>query len=248
MQFTMPLLAPVIRKCGKLIASGEGVIQSGIGKGLRFNGTDGFPGYMMGTSEPLEQETLAGLLKPGAVFYDVGANIGFYSTIAATIVGASGRVFAFEPFPIAARHCRANAELNGFSQVSVVEVAIGNTDGVAMLELGDNSALHRLSESAGSMQVPVTTIDSWLAQTGAPPPDVVMIDIEGNEIDALIGMMDTLGRNRPALMIEVHWLAERFSSFYEKELSPLGYKLSTYDGKPVPDGPVRYHALLTVGK
>ena len=248
LQFAVPLIAPVIRKCGRLIASGEGVIENGIGRGLRFNGTDGFPGYMMGTSEPLEQATLAKLLKPGSAFYDIGANIGFYSTIGARIVGASGKVFAFEPFPIAARRCRANAELNGYSHVSVIEAAIGGKEGVAMLELGDNTALHRLSELAGSVPVPIITIDAWLARSGAPPPQVVMIDIEGNELDALRGMKDTLARYRPSLMIEVHWLGERFASFYEDELLPLGYTLSTYDGSPVPSSPERYHALLTVSE
>ena len=246
MQFKVPVLAPLIRKCGRLITDGDGIIENGAGKGLKFNGNGGFPGYVMGTSEPLEQETLSRLLGSGDTFYDIGANIGFYSTIAGRLVGDGGKVFAFEPFPIAARQCRTNAELNGYSHISVIEAAIGNRDGVAMLELGDNPALHRLSESAGSVQVPVITLDAWQIQTGAPPPHLIMIDIEGNEIDALMGMKNTLERHRPSLMVEVHWLGERFASFVEKELSPLGYTLTTYDGRPVPEGPERYHALLTV--
>src|SRR4051794_40762390 len=82
LQFRYPLLfGPLVRMSQGLVDR-DGIIQRGLGKGLQFNATGGYPGYLFGTSESEEQSLLGKLLRPGAVFYDIGANIGFYSTLA----------------------------------------------------------------------------------------------------------------------------------------------------------------------
>ena len=193
-----------------------------------------------------EQELLRKMLRLEAVFYDIGANIGFYSTLAGRMVGDQGRVYAFEPLPISAQACRENAERNGFSHVSVVEAAVGDRDGEVELEQADFSAGHRLKRNCdgGGLKVRLVSIDCWRALTGAPPPDVVMIDVEGAEIDALQGMMETIAASRPVFLIGVHWLGLAFTDFVRESLEPLGYRLTTYAGEQIPSGPTRYHALL----
>ena len=70
---------------------------------------------------------LRSFLKPGMVFLDLGANIGYFSAIAAALVGTSGRVFAFEPSP----HCFTYLERNlrGFEQAAIYNCAVSDTNG-----------------------------------------------------------------------------------------------------------------------
>lgn len=243
LQFRVPFLRSLIHRGAEFIASSEGVIQRGEGRGLRFCAKGGYPGYLLGTSEPEEQALLAKLLPSGGTFYDIGANIGFYSTLAARIVGTSGHVFAFEPFHQSAESCGHNADINGFTHVSVVEAAVTSHSGTVRLELQGTSAMHRIGEGQG-LDVASIGIDHWRGQTGAPPPQVVMMDIEGAELDALKGMRETIRQHLPVLMIEVHWLGQAFTEYVNSELVPLGYRATTYGGGEIPAGFVRYHLLL----
>ena len=89
LQFQVPALRKLINLVGHGLAK-EGVIQRGAGKGIRFNARGCNPGYLAGTSEPLEQELLLRHSPPGGVVYDLGANAGFYAMIAAR--GSADRV------------------------------------------------------------------------------------------------------------------------------------------------------------
>jgi FkbM family methyltransferase len=243
-QFRHPLLRRATRRLDGLMTGREGVIRHGIGAGLRFDATDGQPGYLLGTSEPDEQAALAGLLSPGDVFYDIGANIGFFSTLGARLVGPEGRVFAFEPFERCAERARRNAALNGFGQVSVVGAAVGASDGHVLLELGEGTTTNKVSADSG-VRVAQVTIDGWMAATSAPPASVVMIDIEGAEIDALQGMLQLLREHRPVVLCEVHWLGSQFVDFVANTLTPLGYETTPLGGGPIPTTNDRWHALLS---
>lgn len=128
LQFKVPALRSLINLVGHSLAK-EGVIQRGAGKGLRFNARGVNPGYLTGTSEPLEQELVLKHSPLGGVVYDLGANAGFYAMIAARAVGPSGCVYAFDPNPKAAARVRDNAARNFFEHVHVVEAAICAKDG-----------------------------------------------------------------------------------------------------------------------
>lgn len=221
-------------------------MRHGVGAGLRFDASGGQPGYALGTSEPAEQEALARLLRPGAVLYDIGANIGFFAVIGARLVGDAGRVYAFEPFPPAAAQLRRNAALNAQDQVTVVEAAVGAAPSSMHLATGDGWVTNRLTDDQATdgIQVDVVAIDGWRAAAGAPAPDVVLLDVEGAEIDALRGMLGTLASDRPTVLCEVHWIVEEFFNFVEEHLAPLGYRLEALEGD-VPTTPERWHAVLS---
>lgn len=238
LQFKLPIVGPLIGLIGRKLIASEGVIKYGIGAGLRFDASGGFAGYLLGTSEPLEQETLARHLKPGDVFYDVGANIGFYSTIAARLVGASGMVYAFEPSPVSAQAVRENAARNGFDNVKVIEAAVSDFTGVARLVEGRMAAMQRIEAGDG---VSVISIDEV---QNLRPASVVMIDVEGGEIEVLRGMLQTIAKHRPVIMCEIHWIADEFFRFHNAELAPLGYEVKTLTGKPFPMTPMRFHVIL----
>jgi FkbM family methyltransferase len=218
-----------------------------LGAGLRFDAAGGQPGYLLGTSEPAEQAFLAANLRPGGVFYDVGANIGFFATLAARLVGPSGHVYAFEPFPASAALVARNAELNGFQNVTVVEAAASDRGGRMPLAISSSgSQKHRLGTGPG-LEVDVVAIDEWAATSGARRPTVVMIDVEGAELQVLAGMHDLLAAQRPVICCEVHWLGEEVLEFHSSTLAPLGYELRQLDGTPPPPPADRgrWHALLT---
>ena len=110
---------------------------------------------------------------------------------------------------------------------------------------GDLSTQNRIADAAptaADRTVDATTIDAFAA--AHTPPDVLLIDIEGAEIDALTGGLRTIRTHLPTILVEVHWLGDRFVQFIEQHLKPLGYTFHTYDGQPIPLGNVRYHALL----
>jgi FkbM family methyltransferase len=242
-QFRYPLLRRATLWLDRALTAREGVIRHGAGAGLRFDATDGQPGYLLGTSEPDEQDKLAELLSPGDVFYDIGANIGFFSTLAGRLVGQNGRVVAFEPFPRCAARARHNAAMNGFDHVTIVEAAVGADERQVFLELGDGTTTNRVSSESG-LRVRQIAIDTWIEETRSPPASVVMIDIEGSELDALRGMIGLLREHRPVVMCEVHWLGTSFLDFVQDELAPLGYAVRPLVGGSVPAGDERWHALL----
>ena len=101
------------------------------------------------------EETLAAVLRPGAVFYDVGANIGYYTLRAARLVGQAGQVIAFEPHPGACTRLRRNVVLNGLTTVRVFELGLSDTTGEATLHVPAGNA-------GGASLVPVE-------KTIAPP-------------------------------------------------------------------------------
>ena len=147
---------------------------------------------------------MRGEVRRGGVFYDIGANIGFYSLIASSIVGPTGRVLAFEPGNFNLPFLRENAAQVG--NVEVCDFAIGKSDGSMTFDRRGGAMSGRLLsdtvQAVDPTAVKVRSIDS-LVSAGFPQPDVLKIDIEGGEIDALEGAVATL-RRRPVILLELH--------------------------------------------
>lgn len=145
--------------------------------------------YEEETSRLMEQ-----ILKPGMTFIDVGAHVGFYSLKAAREVSSSGSVFSFEPEPLNYGLLTKNIELNGYSNIKVINMAVSNTIGttnlyLAALDNGRHSLYHHQLPETGSALVETTTLDSFFKSKGWPPRiDLVKIDVEGAEITVLDGM------------------------------------------------------------
>ena len=198
-----------------------------------------------GTLEPPVQEALRRLIAPGAVFYDIGANVGFFTLLGARLVGPGGRVIAFEPVPGCARAVAHNIELNGFEHAEIREEAVGAAGGRArLLVVGEASWSHlastgRHADVRAEIDVRVVSIDELVASGAIPPPDVLKIDTEGAELQVIAGMRATIERHRPAIVCELHDTNEAFVALMDE----LGYVTTNLDGpEPVGSaGPV--HAL-----
>lgn len=247
LQFRIPILGPVLGRFSRRVLATEGVIRHGIGSGLRFDARGGTAGFLFGTSEPHEQAALDRFLQPGDVFYDIGANVGFFATLAARLVGAGGMVYAFEPNPACALRVKRNAALNSFSQVEVVEAAVSSESGRTRLKLGHITGASTImwNASEAGVEVALISVDDFIRDRSARGPTVVMIDAEGAEIRVLEGMQETIRKYRPVIMCEVHWIGEEFLSHCHERLIPLGYTVRPLKGGEFPTGLSRFHALLT---
>ena len=152
-------------------------------------------------------------VKPGAICFDVGANVGVYVLQFAHWSGSSGRVIAFEPNPAAVEVLSRHVRLNEIeSTVTIEKVAISSAPGTATLYRAQADGMSRLGEPnkllrdrVEPIEVPVTTIDEFCARTGLTP-DWLLIDIEGFEFAALLGATRMLERqrNKLGLVVEMH--------------------------------------------
>jgi FkbM family methyltransferase len=184
-------------------------VEQGKGLGLKIRTPQNLD-YILGSSERPVQEALAQHLLPGAAFYDVGANVGFFSLIAARLVGPAGSVYSFEPVTENAVSIRRNAWLNHFTNVTVFEVAAGKAsrkeelfltgwDGGASL----SSSVVRPLEPVSRRVVQVVALDDFVASEGLRMPGFVKIDVEGSEIDVINGMCRTITESKPVILFEV---------------------------------------------
>ncbi len=172
------------------------VIDQGVERSMYYTGT-----YERGTMYLLDR-----VLGAGDCFVDVGANIGLMTVHAARLVGAHGRVFAFEPNPETHRLLKRNVELNELTNVTLSEQAVGAVASEGMLydrwdsSRGSASMVADGHQRAGS-KVHITTLDQTLSQVDKVR--LIKLDIEGYEPQALQGASQLLGNDQaPMLIVE----------------------------------------------
>ena len=140
------------------------------------------------------------------MFYDLGANVGYFTLVAARLVGGVGHVYAFEPSPRPAAALRRNIALNGFDNVTVVERAVADSNGLVRFDTkareGDSHLEARVAHD-GDIEVHSTSIDAFV-RSGARPPTAMKIDVEGYETEAIAGSVATITEHRPRIVCEIH--------------------------------------------
>lgn len=157
-----------------------------------------------GLFEPGETRLLARLLEPGDTFVDVGAHIGWFTTVAARCVGDAGQVVACEPYPSNAAALKENLALNYCRNVTVVEAALGARRGMISLAKagGDSGGVTALDWAwDGKVEVPMMTLDE--ISDGLGTVKLLKIDVEGWEKDVLQGATKTL-RQTGLVLIEIN--------------------------------------------
>lgn len=184
-------------------------IRSGVGQGLIFESGRYIPDFEQGTSEIHVQTMLAEHIQPGQVFYDVGANVGFFTLIGARLVGGMGHVYAFEPVPANAEAIRNNLTLNDFKQAEVIEKAVSYRNGSEELQITDFAGGSTLisagkpSDVSATLQVQLVVLDDLVAEGKLKPPHIVKVDVEGAELNVLRGMANILQNAKPIVVFEV---------------------------------------------
>ena len=158
-------------------------------------------GYWLGSYEVDVQQLVGELLGDGDVFYDVGANVGFFTLLAGRVVGPTGHVYAFEPLPENLGYLRRHVDLNGCENVTVVAAAVSDRCGRA--GFGGEKSKAKLME-AGPIDVETVALDELWDAGRLRSPAVVKMDVEGGELSALRGMRRLLAATRPHVLIEFH--------------------------------------------
>jgi len=145
-------------------------------------------------------------LRPGMSVLDVGANIGYFSLLAASLVGASGLVYSWEPSSGNARVLCASQLANGFKNIEIVQAAAA--DRTALLKYFRTSSNGNVAETSGGSaedMLPAETVMGLRVDDFIPANvhiDLVKIDVEGYEFKALRGAWQTLRRSRPLIVSE----------------------------------------------
>ena len=171
------------------------------------------------TKEPGTVAWLASDIRPGDVVYDIGANVGIYTVVAAANVGQGGHVYAFEPHVANVASLLRNVSLNGVDgRVSVVSAALHDRDALTEFRYSDLTPGAALSEVAAAQDGPAAdaptvavelkaaaTVDRLVADGAIRPPDLVKLDVDGNELLVLRGMERTLRQSAArALQVEIN--------------------------------------------
>jgi FkbM family methyltransferase len=159
--------------------------------------------YLTRTYEPQESAALTRLASPESVVLDIGANIGYYTTLLAQ---RCAHVYAIEPAPGNVRLLKHNTRRH--RNVTVIPTAVSDREGTSTLSLSDvNNGDHQLlnDPSRVHISVPVTTIDALVRQYNIPRIDLIKIDVQGAEVAAFRGMQQTLAENPHAVIVAEYW-------------------------------------------
>ncbi len=182
---------------------------------------------VLGTYEKDKLAQVVTLLPRGGVFYDVGAQAGYHTVLAAKRAGAVGAVYAFEPLPRNQSYLRRNLELNGIRNTTMVPAAVSDRDGELCFDPGPGFMAGHLSEDGDGFRVKAVSLDYWQQTEQARTPDLVKIDVEGAELSVLQGARRLITEHHPAILIDTHdFLGEKHAGLHEAclgKLREMGY-------------------------
>jgi len=155
--------------------------------------------HVLTSREPEIRQLLERRLQPGDVFVDAGANIGFYSVLAARLVGTTGQIVAFEMMPDTAEILRGHVRNNALDAVQVLQNALSDSTGAKVIaqvmpgKHGQASIVGNVAKSGlVDIEVETVTLDDALREVG--PIRLIKMDIEGAEFLALAGAAAVLSR------------------------------------------------------
>jgi FkbM family methyltransferase len=208
----------------------------------------------MGHYEPQETVLVKNILSPGMIFVDVGANWGYFTLLAASLVGSRGRVVSFEPHPILHDLLARNVRRNNFHWVTPLRIAVADTEGVMNLagyvETDANHGISRLTTEEAShspnYSVPTGVLESLLQSQGIGQVDLLKMDIEGAEALVLPTMKDDLARGLyKRILLELHPAALKHEGLRPKtfinEMLGFGYRAWRLDHSQAAFWRASYH-------
>ncbi|MGU0693160.1 FkbM family methyltransferase [Pseudomonas aeruginosa] len=176
-------------------------------------GDTDYLGLMGDAFEPDTVDILQAFCASGSTVIDIGANIGLTS-LALSGLCEEGQVVAIEPVPVTFRLLEKNLSLLPRSNVLAINKALGDKDGSVAMYVNESNlatAFVVSEEGCGDLEIPLTTLDSLVADCSLASVDFIKIDVEGHELDVLRGARKTLGKFRPNVLLEMnHWCLNVF--------------------------------------
>lgn len=171
--------------------------------------------YLLGNYEdPQVMDSFCYWLQPGSVFYDLGANIGFYSLVANKII-STGKIYSFEPSPMSRRifeqHIALNKKLMLHDSIRILPFAIADRKKEVRFSNDSNNLDGNTYISSPAVDTNTKTaitvncyaIDDLLAE-GYEKPGIIKIDVEGAELEVLKGAVNTLQQYKPFILLATH--------------------------------------------
>jgi len=209
-------------------------------------------GYEKGTTM-----VFTALVKEGMNIVDIGANVGYYTLLAARRVGTHGKVYAFEPEPRNFELLIENIRMNSYENVIAIQRAVSNESGTAPLFLsprcsGAHSLVSTRDYSNETIAVETVTLDKFFEMEGCPAIQLIKMDIEGWEMEALDGMHKLIMCNSPLILVVEFYpwglLGRGMKPFaLTSKLMELGFALSVIDEETGQTTPFdEYHRGQTV--
>lgn len=189
--------------------------------------------------EPYMTTYLKNILYEGDIVVDIGANIGYYALLESRLVGASGHIYAIEPVLSNLGLLNSNIGLNGYTNISTYQYAIGSRLEEAEMFISDMCNMSTLKRSnfrtyTKVVKVPVTTLDKFLL--GKKYPNLVRMDVEGFEYEVVEGALETLSTDKPLkIYMELHFdiLRERSRDLLSR-LKYFGFEVGMVSFEPHP--------------
>lgn len=170
------------------------------------------------------------VVRAGNTVYDVGAHTGYYSLLASLLVGPRGLVYAFEPVPANLNYLREHLRRNDIKNTRVCACAVTDSIGPMRFQEHQHSSMGRL-DAAGSLEVEAVSLDRLHAAGKIRPPDVIKMDIEGAEYEALKGAGSILTDYHPIIFLATHEAGIHRRCI--ELLETLKYKISPIGGKSI---------------
>jgi len=184
---------------------------------------------LKGTWEPYTTEVVKQLLQEGMVAVDIGANIGYYSLLAASLVGKTGKVYAFEPEPQNYTLLIRNVNANGYTNIEAHQKAVSHSAGKMALYLGTQSGTHSLFGVRGtttqSVMVDLVSLDEFFKER-TKNVDIIKVDVQGAEMDVLTGMQNVIKGNDHLILL----------TEFEPDLAHTGFTVKEYWDKLIESG------------
>ena len=182
-------------------------------------------------------------LRPGMHVLDIGANIGWYTMLSASLVGPSGSVTAIEPNPDSAKLLEASRRANSFDNVIVLQVAAGREPGLLVLHGSYGDAMTLATPDDAAALTNATTVPSFRVDDLIPREkkiDLVKIDVQGAEYNAVLGASELIKRWHPTIVSEfspsmMPGISGVDGGEYLRFLLGFGYKIAVIEG----DGTLR---------
>jgi FkbM family methyltransferase len=182
----------------------------------------GYNNYEIGTVRLWDH-----LLKTSTTVFDVGANIGVYTLLAAARLQGRGAVHCFEPNAEVFSRLGRNVALNRFTNVHAAQLALSDFDGDAKFFIPKNNAwtngslIEGFTEQMEPMTIETTRFDTYCSKLDLAKVDLIKIDVEGSELNVLRGMGKLLRRWRPDIICEV---LEGYAVTLNEFLSSFNYR------------------------
>lgn len=218
--------------CANKLKRGFAEVQ---GSKMFIGNTDVAKLSIFGVLEPLETNLFKKSIKGGNIVLDIGANIGYYTLIAAKLVGEKGRVYAFEPDKDNFEILKKNVAINGYKNIILINKAVSNKTEKLKLYISEKDmgshSLYKQEKNQKFVLIDSIKLDDFFKDEKI---NVIKIDIEGAEFKAFKGMNTLLSQNdNLKIFMEYHPIMLKKSGINPKEflisLIKEGFKLYDID-------------------